>query len=224
MTATKSYYLIRILSSFSFSLMAIASSVYRLQVVGLSPFELVLVGTVLELSYFLAEIPTGVVADVYSRKLSVIIGYILIGLGFIVEGLFPSLTAVLLAQVIWGVGATFLSGAESAWLADEVGESRLGPILLRGHQLASLMGIIGILLAIPLGSYDLGFCFVLAGLLSILLGLSLIKFMPETAFKRIPQEERSSFQKLFNTFQGGLNFVRVSSLLPLLFSSKSSLD
>lgn len=32
------------------------------------------------------EIPTGVVADVYSRRLSTIIGYALMGLGFLVEG------------------------------------------------------------------------------------------------------------------------------------------
>ena len=30
------------------------------------------------------EIPTGVVADVYSRRLSTIIGYALMGLGFLV--------------------------------------------------------------------------------------------------------------------------------------------
>jgi DHA3 family tetracycline resistance protein-like MFS transporter len=50
---------------------------------------LVLVGTVLEPSVFIFEIPTGIVADVYSRRLSIIIGQVLIGLGFMVEGLFP---------------------------------------------------------------------------------------------------------------------------------------
>ena len=44
--------------------------VYYVTVVEMSPFELVFVGTVMELAVFLFEIPTGVVADTYSRRLS----------------------------------------------------------------------------------------------------------------------------------------------------------
>ena len=33
---------------------------------------------------------------------------------------------MLAAQVIWGLGATFISGALEAWIADEVGEERAG--------------------------------------------------------------------------------------------------
>ena len=39
-----------------------------------APLQLVLVGTTLELACFLFEIPTGIVADLYSRRLSVVIG------------------------------------------------------------------------------------------------------------------------------------------------------
>ena len=53
------------------------------EVAGLDPLQMVLVGTVLELSVFLFEIPTGVVADVVSRKLSVVIGHAMMGLGFL---------------------------------------------------------------------------------------------------------------------------------------------
>jgi hypothetical protein len=69
------------------------------------------VGTTLEGCIFLFEVPTGVVADVYSRRLSIIIGFFLIGAGFIVEGSFPVFGAVLLSQVFWGIGYTFTSGA-----------------------------------------------------------------------------------------------------------------
>jgi hypothetical protein len=46
------------------------SLVYYVKDVGLSPLQMVLVGTVLEASCFLFEIPTGIVADLYSRRLS----------------------------------------------------------------------------------------------------------------------------------------------------------
>ena len=72
---------------------------YQVSVVGLNPLQLVLVGTVLEVSYFLLEMPTGVVADVYSRRLSILIGFILTGLGFILAGAIPRFDTLLLSQV-----------------------------------------------------------------------------------------------------------------------------
>ena len=55
----------------AFAAFSIVSSIYRAVEGGLSPLQLVLVGTVLETSVFLAEVPTGIVADVYSRRLKV---------------------------------------------------------------------------------------------------------------------------------------------------------
>src|SRR5690349_692225 len=84
-----------------FSMIATLNMVYQATIVGLSPFQLVLVGTVLESVCFLGEIPTGVVADVYSRRLSIILGVLLIGGGFTLEGGIPAFAAVLGAQVLW---------------------------------------------------------------------------------------------------------------------------
>jgi len=53
--------------------------VYFVTVVGLSPLQLVLVGTFMELTIFVCEVPTGIVADVVSRKLSIVIGYLVMG-------------------------------------------------------------------------------------------------------------------------------------------------
>ena len=43
-------------------------SVYYVVVAGLDPLRLVLVGTVLEAAIALFEVPTGVIADVFSRR------------------------------------------------------------------------------------------------------------------------------------------------------------
>ncbi len=68
---------------FIFSIVFTVSQIYRVQTVGLNPLQLVLVGTVLEVTAFIFEIPTGVVADMVSRRLSVIIGTFLFGLGLL---------------------------------------------------------------------------------------------------------------------------------------------
>jgi len=97
-----------------------ALAVYYVVTVGMNPLQLVLVGTTLELTVFLFEIPTGVVADTYSRRLSVIIGYALIGLCYVITGLVPAFLIILGAEFLRGIGETFISGATSAWIADEL--------------------------------------------------------------------------------------------------------
>jgi DHA3 family tetracycline resistance protein-like MFS transporter len=113
--------LINVAFGLSFMLYATISSVYRIQTVGLNPLQLVLVGTALELAVLIFEVPTGVLADTYGRRRSVILGFLLIGTGFSFEGALPTFAAVLAAQLIWGAGYTFVSGALQAWIADELG-------------------------------------------------------------------------------------------------------
>ena len=69
---------------------------------------------------FLFEIPTGVVADRWSRKWSVIIGHAGIGLGFLIEASAASFPGVLAGQAVWGIAYTFTSGATVAWVAGEL--------------------------------------------------------------------------------------------------------
>lgn len=71
------YLLFRFSVSMLLSMATVLSVVYHLNVVRLNAFQLVLVGTVLETACFLLEIPTGVVADLYSRRRSVLIGIFL---------------------------------------------------------------------------------------------------------------------------------------------------
>jgi MFS transporter, DHA3 family, tetracycline resistance protein len=190
------------------SIIFTASSIYQVTVAGLTPLQLVLVGTTLELSVFIFEIPTGVVADVYSRRLSIIIGMFLIGLGFLVEGTFPIFWTILLAQLLWGVGYTFTSGATEAWITDEIGEAAAGRAFLRGNQVDQVASLAGIGLGILLGSLRISLPIQIGGVLIALLGVFLALFMPETGFKPAPSEERNSWQKLTHTFREGIKTVR----------------
>lgn len=185
-----------------------ASSIYQVTVAGLAPLQLVLVGTTLELSVFLFEVPTGVVADVYSRRLSVIIGMFLIGMGFIVEGTFPIFWIILLAQILWGVGYTFTSGATQAWITDEIGEAAAGRAFLRSEQIGQVASLIGIGLGMLLGSLRISLPIQVGGVLIALVGFFLIRFMPETGFKPAASQERNSWQNMAHTFQEGIAAVR----------------
>src|SRR5579875_1412954 len=181
-------YSVYLLGSFifglGFSLMSTISAVYRVERAGLTPFQLVITGTVLEGAAFIFEIPTGIVADVYSRRLSCIIAFFLIGAGFICEGMLPVLWGVLLAQVIWGAGYTFYSGAWDAWIADETGATDTGRIYLRGMQTGIAGRLIGSLGSVAIASIALNLPYLAGGLAFIVLAVGMIVFMPEERFTR----------------------------------------
>ncbi|MGD2027110.1 MAG: MFS transporter [Anaerolineales bacterium] len=189
------------------------SAIYRVDVVGLDVLQLVLLGTVLETAVFLFEIPTGVIADVYSRRLSVIIGIGVMGVGFILEGVFPVFISVLVAQVVWGIGWTFVSGARSAWITDEVGLERAGKLFLIDRQVLQVGSLIGIALAVPLANLSLRMPYFIGGGLFLLMTLILTAFMPETGFQPRPKEERQGWRDMLDTMQDGVTMVRSRTAL-----------
>ena len=201
------------------TLWATVAVVYRIEVVHLDPLRLVLLGTALEVSVFLFEVPTGVLADTYGRRRSVITGCILMGSGFALEGAIPRFASVLVAQAVWGIGYTFISGALEAWIADEDPDRDLGRVYLRGEQADYLGSFIGIPASVLLGLIALNLPLVVGGVLTISLGLALIFTMPERNFRPSPREGRSSLQQVGATARGGARLVRSKPVLLMLLAA-----
>ena len=213
--AETAYYILTGASALFDAVMFVVLTVFYYREVGLDPLQLVLVGTVLEGACLALELPTGVVADLYSRRLSVVLGLLVLGVGFIVTGLARSFGLVLLAQVICALGYTFLSGATDAWLADEVGEEALAGIYLRAGQIGRITRMLGIGLNALLASLALALSIVVGGGLYLLLGLFLAAGMPETNF-RPAAEKKAGPAALWATLREGLAVLRGRPLLRLL--------
>lgn len=214
--AYKLYLAMSGIQSFAMTMVFTVNLVYQVKQVGLNPLQLVLVGTCLELTAFLMEIPTGVVADVYSRRLSVITGVALLGLGFLVEGSFPLFETLLLAQIIMGLGYTFLSGAQAAWIVDEIGTEKASAAFLRSAQLAQTTSFVAIFVSVAVASVSLQVAIVSAGIIMLALALLLVLLMPEEGFQRQEASQRENWTTLFATFRGGLRLVRRRYLLMLI--------
>ncbi len=211
--AYRIYLIFEAASSLFFALAFTFNLVYQTTVANLSPLQLVLVGTVLESSVFLFEIPTGIIADVYSRRLSVIIGVFLIGAGIFLEGSIPLFGPILVAQVLWGIGYTFTSGATQAWISDEIGEKSAGQTFLQGSQAGRVGGLLGIAASMVLVNVRVNLPIQVSGVLFALLGVFLILTMPEHGFTPTPKEERDSWRNMVSTFRGGLNMIRLRPAL-----------
>ena len=176
--------------SFAMAIGWTLAPVYFVQEVGMDPLQLVLTGTFMEIAYFLFEVPTGVVADSYSRRTSVIVAQVIMGISFVVTGLVTNVPLILAAAALMGFGWTFKSGAIDAWLADEVGQERLGHEYQRGAQVARIFTLLGIGAAVALALVDLSLPIVVGGLVLVALGGLLVFVMPESGFE--PAAPRSS--------------------------------
>lgn len=103
----------------------LATSLYLVTMAGLSPFQLVFLGTAQNLVALCFEVPAGVMADVISRKWSVVLAHLLMGAAMVATGLVRSFPALVATQMLWGLSWTFSSGADVAWFTDELDQPDL---------------------------------------------------------------------------------------------------
>jgi DHA3 family tetracycline resistance protein-like MFS transporter len=213
LNASTTWYAYEAAASFLWSLPFTVTAYYFVTEVGMNPLELVLVGTVMELSVFVFEVPTGILADTYSRRASIVVGNLIMGLAFVLLGGFVSVATVLAAYAIWGLGHTFTSGAMDAWLADEVGDERLAGIYLRGAQISRIFTLGGIIASVGLALVDLRLPIVLGGVGTIVLALFYVLAMPETGFKPMARDDRGSLHTMLATGKHGARLVRARPAL-----------
>ena len=218
LSAYKTYLLFSAITAMCFSLVATVMIVYHIEIVHLNPLQLILVGTTLELACFIFEIPTAIVADVYSRKLSIIIGGVLTGVGFILEGSISSFVFVLVAQIVWGLGSTFISGSLEAWIAEEDKNKDLDEIYIKGAQAGQIGAFIGIVLSTVIANFSVRLPIIVSGVLFIILALFLWLYMPENNFKPSVPGDLNTFKKMVYTFKSGLKFVKSKSIIMILLA------
>ena len=128
---------------------------YRITVAELDALQLVFLGTVYWASLLVLEVPTGVVADVYSRKLAIVLATCLSGAALLIEGMFPVFWLILLGHFVGATAGSLVSGSREAWISDELGGIEMGPTFLRGTQLAYAGQLAGLGVGITLGNLSL---------------------------------------------------------------------
>jgi DHA3 family tetracycline resistance protein-like MFS transporter len=195
----------------------VVMAVYLVRTLHLSPLQLVLMGTAMEGAVFLFEVPTGVVADTYSRRLSLIVGYLGMGTAWVAVGFISTPWLVIVLWALWGIAYTFTSGAEEAWLADEAGAERAGRIFLRAARYGQAGAVVGLLLQVAVGVESLRAGVVLGGAFTIACGFACVVLMEEHGFERRPREERHSpFREMRATAAAGARYARAAPVIVLL--------
>jgi len=193
---------------------------------GLNLFEVNLVNFVFVAVLFICEVPTGVIADIFGRKLSFVISCFLSSLGTIIYAFSNSLGSFILAEAILAVGIAFANGAFNAWLVDKLDyhnyTGSLTRIFSRSQQLSYLISIVGALVGSYLADLDSIFPWFVSGVVMLVAGILAWFFIKEEYFvkqkfswKEKLQSAKTmvSFSASYGLKNGAIKFVVILGLV-----------
>ncbi len=196
----------------------LVASLYLVVEADLSAFQLVFIGTAQGVIGLAFEIPTGVMADTISRKWSIVIAHLLTGTGMLVTGLVTDFSALVATQMLWGLGWTFTSGAEVAWLTDELDQpERVAGVLTaaaRWQQVGAAIGLVGF--GALAWATDLATSIVTSGLAMWMLGLFVVARFTEHNFTPTRQHR---WRESLSIFRRGVDLARRDHEILLVFAA-----
>jgi len=185
----------------------LVTSLYLVTEVGLTPLELIFLGTAQGMVVVIFEVPAGVVADTFSRKWSIVIAHAVMGLGMITTGLFTDFRALVITQMIWGLSWTFSSGADVAWLTDEMDQPEHTASALTFAARAQLAGAATglILFGLFASMTQLSTAIVIAGLCMWITGALVIATFSEVRFS---PAKAAPFSSTLMTLRRGIAAIK----------------
>ncbi len=157
------YSIIRFLTSFALgTILPVYVLYFRHYHINL--FQIALLAAIFEASILVFEMPTGLVADTYGRRISVILSALFSLISGIFFILFPFLFGFIIAEILNGLGETLRSGALEAWLVDslryENRAERVKHAFARGTKCRVIGNLLGLILGGYLASHDIALVWV----------------------------------------------------------------
>ena len=179
-------------------------------------FQIALLAAVFEASILLFEIPTGLVADIYGRRVSVILSTALSLTSGLIFIFFPFLLGFIVAEIIGGLGETLRSGALEAWLVDslkhEGKEEKQKYAFSQGTKFRLLGNLLGLILGGYLASLNMKLVWVPFAVVFLILCLFLILRMKED-YKLERKISDKIISKFSQTIRQSLNVLKGQKLI-----------
>ncbi len=191
----------------------LVTALYLVVIADLRPFQFVLIGTFQGITVVIAEVPAGVLADAVSRRLSLVIGHVVMGIGMSMAGLVTAFPLLVISQCLWGLGWALSSGADVAWVTDELDRPDLIDSVLVAQARWDLIGTpIGIVTFGMLAWWSsLSVAIVLSGVAMVLLGIVVVARWPETGFQPADAGQRAG--QSVAILRRGLALARVDRVI-----------
>lgn len=184
---------------------------------GYSLWEIGLLQSVVNLAMFVLEIPSGMFADRYGRKTSLILGRILLILYF--AGMLFSSNVYMFGLTFFclGVGATFLSGAEEALLFDSA--KRAGQTAIFSRIAGRYIAIITLVLAIAMGAGGFLKQVSWSWVFIVSLVFQVIALLVVLFLKEIAGEEASTEKSFLSITKDTVAFLQMNKQVQILIAA-----
>lgn len=170
---------------FEFSICCLVATyvVYLMERGGLNLLEVNLVNLAFFVGLMAFEIPTGVIADVFGRRLSYGLAGCAYGISSLVYASSHSFWGFVLGEVTGAVGSTFANGALQAWMVDRVkhfGDERsCGHIFAKEQYCNGCARMAGVMLGAYLADIDLRLPWLIGGMFILCIALTAMLVMKE---------------------------------------------
>lgn len=198
------YYLIFGLSGLIFPFMII-----YFRDLNLTFFQIALIISGFNIGMALFEVPTGAFADGLSRKISVIIGFLMNAFAILLFPLFDSPYILFALWTFSGIGMSFVSGAEEAWIVDNLRKAKKKYLQQEYFIKAASIGAFGAIFAPLLGalfvkSHPIKWLWFIFGA-GFLINAIIVSLFAKELYK----PKRVSFLKSFKeTFKNGVKGIK----------------
>ena len=194
----------------------LTTALYLVVVADLTPAQLVLIGVFQGITVVIAEVPAGVLADAVSRRLSLVIGHVVMGAGMAMAGLVTAFPLLVVSQCLWGLGWAFSSGADVAWLTDELDRPDLIDRVLVARARWDLFGSqIGIVVCAAVAwASSLSTAIVAAGVAMMVLGVVTVARWPESGF--VPAAAGRRWRQSMSIFRRGVALARFDRVIAVV--------
>jgi MFS family permease len=193
----------------------LATGLYLVVVADLSASELVIIGVFQGATVLVAEVPAGVVADAVSRRFALVVAHVVMGAGMAMTGFVTAFPLLVVSNCLWGLGWAFSSGADVAWITDELDRPTVIDRVLAAQAGRDLIGTaVGILVFGSIAwATSLATAIVVAGLSMVALGAFVARW-PETRF--VPVDSTRRWRESSAIFRRGLNVARRERVIILV--------
>ncbi len=220
---TRLYCTIQFLTSFAFGAIFPVYVLYYRHF-NLNLFQIALVAAVFEASILVFEIPTGLIADIYGRRISVVLSALTLLVSGLVFISFRNLYGFIIAEIIMGLGETLKSGALEAWLVDSLKhqgkEEKVKYAFSEGKRFYSTGRLLGYIGGAYLGSLNITYIWHPFVVVIFITFLFLIAFMREE-YKLKESPSASPLKQLKDTVRASIGVVKreriILALLLLAF-------
>ncbi len=164
---------------------------------------------------FVLEIPTGVLADRFGRKVVIVLSGFAGAIAALFYGSVPNFYIFMLAEFVWALGASLVSGSDQALIYDTLKKIRKKNLAKRIFSRYTNMSMLSFVFAAPLSS-----------IIAATLGLQAAMLLTAVPFtiggiisltlKEPPYKNGNESTRMIRIFKTGLKIIRQNKIIRIL--------